>query len=71
MKILTPKGIAEGRPLSDIQEYNIQLKRNTKAVYVLIAVILLLFILSFWYVKHYNVVEYPVNILKTIATKCV
>ena len=32
MKIKTDGGIAEAQPLSDIQEYNIQLSKNTEAL---------------------------------------
>ena len=32
MQIKTEKGIGEGMPLTDIQEYNIQLAKNTEAL---------------------------------------
>ena len=71
MNIKTKGGIAEGLPLSDVQEYNLQLRRNTKAIYLLAWLIIFLFIFIFWYLKHYNIVGYPVSILRTIAERCV
>ena len=67
MNIQTKEGIAVGQPLSDIQEYNIRLKQNTKAIYVVgfifLIILILIFIFLFWYVHTYNV-------LNNIVARC-
>jgi len=73
MEIITPSGKAEGQPLSDIQEYNAELKKNTKAIYIigkkntkaiyiigfsLIGVLILLVAFGVLFADHFNLVDY-------------
>lgn len=50
-----------GQPLSDLQEYNIRLKENTRAIYTigLIGIVLGLAIFGFlfWYVHEFQVLS--------------
>ena len=55
MKIKTNDGIGEGMPLTDLQTYNIRLKENTRAIYLLGFIIFGIFIFLFAYVHKFNV----------------
>ena len=55
MKIKTEHGTAEAMPLSDIQTYNISLKQNTKAIYIIGMLFFGLIIFLLLYIHYYNV----------------
>lgn len=65
IEIKTNYGIAKAMPLSDIQEYNLRLKQNTNAIYVIgfsfLGLILVIFLFLFWYVHTYNVLNHIVE----------
>ena len=66
MKINTQDGIAEGLPLSDIQQNTRWLKR---IFYLgIIGFIILAFLI--WYAKYHNLVSYPLNIMNGVIEAC-
>lgn len=67
MEIKTPEGIGEGRPLTDIQEYNRQLKINNYVLGLIMGALwfggfILLWLI--WYIIDKNV-------LNNIVARCV
>lgn len=57
MKIKTKEGIAEGQSLSDIQEYNVRLKDNTIAIYIIGFSFIGLIIIVLLYIHYFNVIN--------------
>ena len=67
MQISTPEGIGEGTPLTDIQEYNRQLKINNAVLGLIMGAIwsgVLVLLWLIWYIMDKNV-------LNNIVASCV
>ena len=70
MQPKTDEKLNESGTILYLREHTESTTRMTRAVWTLIILIAILFIFSFWYIKEYNVVAYPVNLLKEIAVNC-
>jgi hypothetical protein len=57
MKLLTKQGIAQGVPLSDIQEYNLRLKWITLTLGSIGSAFFLYLIWVTWYIIHNHVLN--------------
>lgn len=68
MQIKTPEGVAEAMPLSDIQEYNKQLKRNNNILKGILLLSIAFFVLIVIILVYLDVTNFTYWIIRTYKT---